>query len=443
MKPSEKVIKHAFEENVKFINLWFVDILGQLKSVTIRDRELEKALEEGIGFDGSSVEGFARIYESDLLLKPDPTTFRILPWCSQNPQEKVAVLFCDILTPEGKGYDGDSRLALKKALEKSRKRGFEFKVGPELEYFYFQGNCSSPGLMDQGGYFDFAPQDLGASLRQETIRIAEDMGIEIDYSHHEVAPSQHELDLRYDDALNIADDLLTVKVITKEVARKHNLTATFMPKPIYGVNGSGMHIHMSLFQGKNNAFFDPQDPFLLSQNAHHFAAGILHHCREITALCNQWVNSYKRLVPGYEAPVYIAWARHNRSSLLRIPAFKHGKPAAARIEFRSPDPACNPYLTFSVILAAGLEGIEKKMPLPEPVEEDIYRMEETERTRRKIAQLPGSLIEAIMVTEKSELVRKTLGDHIFEKFIANKKIEWDRYRTQVSDYELKTYLPLL
>jgi glutamine synthetase len=442
MKETEKILKQVTEENIKFINLWFVDILGQLKSVTIRDRELEKALEEGIGFDGSSVEGFARIYESDLLLKPEPKTYRILPWCSQ-PEEKVAAFFCDILTTESKGYVGDGRLALKRVMEKAQKQGFEFKVGPELEYFYFKGGNCSTELIDQGGYFDIAPLDLASDLRQETSRLAEGMGVEIDYSHHEVAPSSHELDLRYGNALSIADDLLTVKVITKEVARKHGYIASFMPKPVFGENGSGMHVHMSLFKGKENAFFDANDPFLLSKTARYFAAGVLTYCREITAICNQWVNSYKRLVPGYEAPVYIAWARHNRSSLVRIPAFKHGKPTAARIEFRSPDPACNPYLAFCVILAAGLEGIEKKLALPDPVEEDIYRMDEVERKRRNIPSLPGSLIEAIMLTEESQLVRKALGEHIFEQFIANKKIEWDLYRTQVTDYEIKTYLPLL
>ena len=440
MKETEKILKQATEENIKFINLWFVDILGQLKSVTIRDRELEKALEEGIGFDGSSVEGFARIYESDLLLKPEPATFRVLPWCS-HPEEKVAALFCDILTPEGKGYAGDGRLALKKLMDRAKRQGFEFKVGPELEYFYFKPNSTEP--IDQGGYFDFAPRDLAANLRQETIRLAEEMGIAIDCSHHEVAPSQSELAPHYDNALTMADNLLTLKVITKEVARKYGYSASFMPKPVFGENGSGMHVHMSLFKSGENAFFDVKDPFLLSATARYFAAGILAHCRELTAVCNQWVNSYKRLVPGYEAPVYIAWAQHNRSSLLRIPAFRHGKGTAARVEFRSPDPACNPYLTFSVILAAGLDGIEKKLSLPEPVEEDIYRMDEPERKRRNISSLPGSLIEAIMLTEKSGLVRKALGEHIFEQFIANKKIEWDQYRTQVTDYEIKTYLPLL
>ena len=440
MKDTEKILKQATDENIKFINLWFVDILGQLKSVTIRDRELEKALAEGIGFDGSSVEGFARIYESDLILKPEPTTFRSLPWCS-HPEEKVAALFCDILTPEGKGYAGDGRLALKKMLDRAQRQGFEFKVGPELEYFYFKPGSTEP--IDQGGYFDFAPRDMAANLRQETIRLAEEMGIAIDCSHHEVAPSQSELAPRYGNALTMADNLLTLKVITKEVARKYGYSASFMPKPVFGENGSGMHVHTSLFQGGKNAFFDPKDQFLLSATARHFAAGILTHCREITAVCNQWVNSYKRLVPGYEAPVYIAWAQHNRSSLLRIPAFRHGKGTAARVEFRSPDPACNPYLTFSVILAAGMEGIEKKLSLPKPVEEDIYRMDEAERKRCNIPSLPGSLIEAIMLTEKSSLVRKALGEHIFEQFIANKKIEWDLYRTQVTDYEIKTYLPLL
>ena len=443
MKETEKILKQVVEENIKFIKLWFVNILGQLKSISIGDRELEKAFEEGIGFDGSSVEGFARIYESDLLLKPEPQAFRILPWRSDDDGEKVAACFCDILTPEGEGYPGDSRLVLKNIMAKARGKGFVFNVGPELEYFYFKGDGTRPEIIDRGGYFDFAPLDLASDLRRQTIQLAEDMGIEIDYSHHEVAPSQHELDLRYGNALSIADDLLTVKVITKEIARKHGFFASFMPKPLFGENGSGMHVHMSLFKGKENAFFDSKDKDFFSKTARSFAAGVLAHCREVTGICNQWVNSYKRLVPGYEAPVYIAWARHNRSSLVRIPAFKHGKSSAARIEFRSPDLACNPYLAFAVILAAGLEGIEKNLVLPASVEEDIYRMDEPERKRRKIDQLPGSLIEAIMETEKSELMRKALGNHIFEKFIDNKKIEWDRYRTRVTDYELQTYLPIL
>ncbi|HNQ35768.1 MAG TPA: glutamine synthetase family protein [bacterium] len=442
MKEVEKVLKRAVDEKVKFVNLWFVDILGQLKSVTIRDRELEKALSEGIGFDGSSVEGFARIYESDLLLKPEAETFRILNWCS-TPQERVAAFFCDILTPEGEGYAGDGRLALKRVMEQARRQGFNFCVGPELEYFYFKDNGSVPGLTDQGGYFDFAPIDLGSDLRQETVSLAEDMGIEIDTGHHEVAPSQHELDLRYGNALELADDIITVKMLTKEVARRHNLYASFMPKPVFGENGSGMHVHMSLFRGRENAFFDDRDPDKLSAVARGFAAGVLAHSREVTAICNQWVNSYKRLVPGYEAPVYIAWARSNRSSLVRIPAFKHGKPTAARIEFRSPDPACNPYLAFAVVLAAGLAGIEKGLQLPAPVEADIFSMDEKTRKRHHINHLPGSLIEAILETGRSRLVRAALGDHIFEKFIENKQIEWDRYRTQVTDYELKAYLPIL
>jgi len=442
MNDAEKLLRKSVEENVKFINLWFVDILGQLKSVTIRDREFEKALEEGIGFDGSSVEGFARIYESDLILKPEPKTYRILPWCSQ-PEEKVAALFCDIITPDGKGYAGDPRLVLKKVMEKARRKGFAFNVGPELEYFYFRGDGKNTEMIDRGGYFDLAPLDLAAHLRQETSHIAEDMGIEVDYSHHEVAPSQHELDLRYGNALDLADDIMTVKIITREVARQHNLFASFMPKPIFGENGSGMHVHMSLFRDKVNAFFDNRDEVFLSATARQYAAGVLAHSRAITSVCNQWVNSYKRLVPGYEAPVYIAWATHNRSSLVRIPAFKHGKPTAARIEFRSPDPACNPYLAFAVILAAGLDGMERKTSLPKPVEENIFGMDAPERRRKSIAELPGSLIEAIMETEKSQLVRETLGEHIFEKFIENKKIEWDRYRTRVTDYEIQAYLPIL
>lgn len=443
MLTAANVLKRVKDEDVRFIKLWFVDILGTLKSISIRERELEKALEEGIGFDGSSVEGFARIYESDLLLKPEPATFRILPRRDDDGAGKVGVFFCDIATTDNEPYPGDPRGILKKMLARTAEHGYVFNIGPELEYFYFQGNGDSVAMTDTGGYFDFAPLDLATDLRRETINLAERMGIQIDYSHHEVAPSQHELDLRYGESLEIADKLLTVKVLTKEVARKHNQFASFMPKPIFGRNGSGMHLHMSLFKNGENAFFDGSDPDLLSPVARAFAAGVLAHCRGLTLFCNQWVNSYKRLVPGYEAPVYIAWARNNRSSLVRIPAFKHGKPSAARIELRSPDPACNPYLAFAAILAAGLDGIENKLALPAAMEEDIFAMSEEQRHGKEIFALPGSLLEAVQAAAESELMRRTMGEHIFGKFLENKRLEWDAYRIQVSRHELETCLPRL
>jgi len=437
----EDVLKIVKEKNVRFIKLWFVDILGAVKSFTITRKELEGAFKEGMGFDGSSIEGFARIFESDLVAVPDPSTFSILPW--RPKEDAVAKMFCDILTPDGKPYDGDTRYILKKNLEEMKKEGFDtFNLGPELEYFYFR-NDKIPEIMDEGGYFDFLPLDLGHDLRRQTIQYLEEMGIPVEYSHHEVAPSQHEIDLRYADALSMADNVITYKVVVKSVAWLKGVYATFMPKPLFGQNGSGMHTHMSLFLKGKNAFFSNTDSYNLSENAKHFIAGIMVHAREICSITNQWVNSYKRLVPGYEAPVYIVWGRKNRSALVRVPMYKPGKELATRVEVRFPDPACNPYLAFSVLLAAGLEGIRKKYPIPEPVEADVYHMPDEEREKLHIKTLPGSLIEAIQETEKSTLVRKALGDHIFNKLIENKKIEWDRYRQQVTNYEIEKYFPIL
>jgi glutamine synthetase len=440
-KDKEYVLKAVEENNVKFIRLWFTDILGFLKSFAITKTELETALDEGMGFDGSSIEGFARIYESDMIAMPDPSTFQILPW---RPQEEDAVgrMFCDILEPSGKPYDGCPRWALKRNVEKAKKKGFTFYVGPELEYFYFR-TAQTPEPLDSGGYFDLTPLDVASDLRRETVQNLEKVGITVEYSHHEVAPSQHEIDLRYSDALTMADAAMTYRLIVKEVAIKHGVHASFMPKPIFGQNGSGMHVHQSLFKGDKNAFFDAGDKHFLSPTAKHYIAGLLHHVPEITSILNQWVNSYKRLVPGYEAPCYISWANRNRSALVRVPTYKPGREKATRAELRSPDPACNPYLAFSVMLAAGLEGIEKKYELPAPIEEDIYEMSADERTKKGITTLPGSLSEAIKLTEESDLVRTALGDHIFEKFIANKKIEWDNYRLHVSKYEIDKYLPIL
>jgi len=450
------VLKVVKEKGIRFIRLWFTDILGQLKSVEITEKELPRALDRGMGFDGSSVEGFARIFESDLIAMPDPSTFQILPMelsrtRSEAQGEKplgaveegaVGRIFCDILNPDGSPYEGDPRYILNKNLERARNMGYTYYVGPEIEYFYFK-NENATDVLDAGGYFDLLPLDVAHDLRKETVLCLEKMGIPVEYSHHEVAPSQHEIDLRFADALSMADSVQTYKVIVKEVALKRGVYATFMPKPLFGQNGSGMHTHQSLFKSNRNAFFDTNDTYYLSKEGKSFIAGLLFYSQEITSICNQWVNSYKRLVPGYEAPVYICWGQRNRSALVRVPMYNPGDEMSTRAEMRSPDPACNPYLAFAVMLAAGLEGIEKGYKLPEPIEKDIYLMSEEERIAHGIRSLPGSLIEAIQITEKSQLVRKTLGEHIFNKFIDNKKIEWDRYRTQVTDYELQKYLPIL
>ena len=440
-RDKEYVLKTAKEKGVRFIRLWFTDILGFLKSFAITIEELEGALEEGMGFDGSSIEGFARIDESDMIAFPDPNTFQILPWRPRE-QNAVARMFCDIITPYREPYEGDPRYVLKQNLKRAAEKGYTFYVGPELEYFYFQDSKSTVPL-DRGGYFDLTPLDVASDLRRDTVLTLEEMGIGVEYSHHEVAPSQHEIDLRYTDALTMADNAMTYRLVVKEIALRHNVYATFMPKPIFGENGSGMHTHQSLFKGDKNAFFDKNDSYHLSKVGKCYIAGLLKHAPEITSITNQWVNSYKRLVPGYEAPVYLSWAERNRSDLVRVPVYKPGKENATRVEFRSPDPACNPYLAFSVMLAAGLEGIEKGYELPEPVEENIFKMSEAERKKRGIATLPGNLHDAILLTEKSGLVRKALGDHVFYSFIENKKIEWDRYRIHITDYELDKYLPIL
>jgi glutamine synthetase len=440
-KMKEYVLKKAHDNDIKFIRLWFTDVQGILKSFALTVEELEGALEEGMGFDGSSIEGFSRIEESDVIAMPDPSTFQILPW---SPKENgVARMFADIQNPDGSSFQGDSRWILKKTLKEASDLGYTFYVGPELEFFYFKSDEGDPQVLDRGGYFDLTTLDVATELRRNTILYLEAMGIGVEYSHHEVAPSQHEIDLRYTDALTMADNALTYKLIVKEVATINGVYATFMPKPLFGENGSGMHTHQSLFRGDKNAFYDASDPFNLSDEAKWYIAGILKHSKEIVAITNQWVNSYKRLVPGYEAPVYISWARRNRSTLVRVPMYKPGKENSTRIEFRCPDPACNPYLAFSVMLAAGLDGIKNKYELPVPVEENIFDMDEERRQEKGIDTLPNNLWEAVQYMEQSELVKRTLGDHIFNKFIENKKIEWDRYRTHVSKYELDAYLSIL
>ncbi len=436
----EPVFEAIEKHGVKFIGLWFTDILGRLKSVSISVSELEAAFDEGMGFDGSSIKGFARIDESDMLAKPDPATFQIVPW--RPKKDAVARMFCDILQPDGSPYEGDPRYVLKRNLAQLQKKGYTFYVGPELEYFYLKDDKSLE-VLDEGGYFDLMTLDAGSDIRRDTIVMLGAMGIKVEAGHHEVAPSQHEIDLRYTDALSMADQVMTYQIVVKEIAKQHGCYATFMPKPIFGANGSGMHVHQSLFKGERNAFFDPNEEYQLSDMGKRYIAGLLHHAPEITSVTNQWINSYKRLVPGYEAPAYITWARRNRSTLVRVPMYKPGKETATRVEFRSPDPACNPYLAFSVMLAAGLAGIKNKYELPPPTEKDVYLMSDEEREREGIGTLPGSLIEAIALTEQSDLVREALGEHTFRNFIMSKQVEWDRYRINVSEWELKEYLSVL
>ena len=435
----ESILKYVADEHIGVIRLWFTDINGNLKGFAITPRELPTALEEGMGFDGSSIEGFARIQESDLIALPDPSTFRILPWRSAD--EKVAVMFCDIHNPDTTPYAGDPRGVLRNILKRTEAMGYTYYVGPELEYFYFKNNKETE-VLDVEGYFDFNQHDAGTEMRKRTVKELEQMGVLVEYSHHEVAPSQHEIDLRYQDCLKMADIAMLYRVVVREVARRHGYHATFMPKPVFGINGSGMHVHQSLFKGERNLFYDKNDPYHLSPMGKAYLAGLLYHINEIIAVTNQTVNSYKRLVPGYEAPVYISWGQRNRSALVRVPMYKPGHEKATRVELRNPDPACNPYLAFAAMLAAGLKGLEENYKLPDPVEDDIYTMTEAQRRRRGIRTLPGDLNEATKVFSRSALMKETMGPHVFDKFIENKIIEWDRYRSHVSRYELDTYLPI-
>lgn len=436
----EGILRTVKENNINTIQLWFVDILGILKCVSITQRELKEALYHGKGFDGSSVTGFAEAEESDIIAMPDARTFQILPW--EESSTPVARLFCDILNPDRTPYPGDARYALKRALERAEKLGYTYYIGPELEYFYFKTD-KSPEILDEGTYFELIPSDLADVIRNKTVDILEQMGIPMEASHHEVAPSQHEIDLKYDEALLMADNIITARYCIKEMAKAHGVYATFMPKPIFGENGSGMHVHQSLFKGGANAFYDKTDKHSLSQTAKQFIAGQLKHSREICALTAQWVNSYKRLVAGYEAPVYASWAQRNRTALIRVPLYRPGNEKATRAELRCPDPSCNPYLAFAVMLAAGLEGIEKKYKAPEPVEPNIYKMEMSEREHRGLVALPGNLLQAINEVEKSSVVKEALGEHIFTRFLINKKKEWEDYRIQITGYEIKKYLPIL
>lgn len=428
------------DKEIEFIHLWFTDVLGFLKTFVISVDELETAMAEGMGFDGSSIQGFARIEESDMIALPDPKTLQIMPW--RQDGQLVATMFCDIVRPDGTPYDGDPRQVLKRVLKKAAELGYTFYVGPELEYYYFKDdkNCE---LLDHGGYFDMTTRDLAVDLRKQTVRTLKDFGIQVEYSHHEVGPSQHEIDLRYAEALKMADAVMTYRLVVKEVAQLNGLYATFMPKPMFGEAGSGMHVHQSLFKDGSNAFYDASDDFHLSAVAKGYIAGLLHHAPAISAITNQWVNSYKRLVSGYEAPVYVCWAHRNRSALIRVPMYKPGKENATRIELRSPDPACNPYLAFAVMLAAGLDGIEKGYELPADVTDDVYEMTSEERAARGIGQLPEDLHDAISAMEGSDLLREALGEQVFEWFIRNKRREWDDYKSRVTPWELEGYMPLL
>src|SRR5687767_12691229 len=431
------------ERGVRFIRLWFTDILGQLKSFAIHSEQLDDAFEGGMGFDGSSITGFNAIEESDMIAIPDPTTFASLPWRPEDEGHGVGRMFADIQTPEREPYEGDPRHVLRRAVERANQMGFDhFFVGPELEYFLFRDSKSTE-VLDEGGYFDLTALDAGSDVRRDTVLALEKLGIDVEYSHHEVGPSQHEIDMRYADALKMADDCMTYRITVKEIALKYGWHATFMPKPLFGENGSGMHTHQSLFKDGRNAFYDADDRYFLSDVGKAFIAGQLKHAREVSSIFAQWVNSYKRLVPGYEAPVYIGWSRRNRSALVRVPLYHPGKERATRMELRCPDPSCNPYLTFAALLQAGLEGIERGYELPDPIERNLYDLTEDERQAMGVQHLPESLGEAIEEMAGSELVRRAIGEHIFERYVALKRDEWLDYRTQVTPWEIERYLPVV
>ncbi len=442
-RQQDYVMRTVEERGVRFVQLWFTDVLGTPKAFSITPAELETALEEGMTFDGSAIEGFSRVQESDVLAKPDPRTFQILPLRDGNAP--IARVFCDIINLDGTPFEGDPRNVLRRALERARERGFSFYAAPEVEFFYFGDDDPTrpPKLLDRGSYFELSVADLTTDLRKQTVLTLEEMGVPVEYSQHEDSPSQHEIDLRHTDALTMADTVMTLRLMVKEIAQERGVYATFMPKPIAGVQGSGMHTHFSLFEGDVNAFHDPGDEHGLSKAGKGFIAGLLRHAPEITAVTNQWVNSYKRLVVGYEAPVYVAWARNNRSVVINVPHSKHNKSDSTRIEYRAPDPSCNPYLAFAVILAAGLEGIEEGYELPPETQANLYELTPQELLAEGIRSLPGNLNEAVAVMEGSELAASTLGEHVFEWFIRNKRAEWLDYKTQVSQFELDRYLPRL
>ncbi|MCC6236882.1 MAG: glutamine synthetase [Dehalococcoidia bacterium] len=436
----QHVIQQCRDLDVKFIRLWFTDIVGTLKSAAITVDELDHAFTDGASFDGASIEGFARSDEADMAAVPDPSTFQLLPW---RPREQaVARMFCEVRLPSGEPFEGDPRNVLKSVVARAARLGFTFYVSPEIEFFYFK-DSEGTALLDGGGYFDLTPLDSGTDLRRETVLTLEEMGIPVALSHHEAAPSQHEIDLRHTDALSMADSVMTYRLVVKEIARRHGVYATFMPKPRSELNGSAMHLQLSLFRGEENAFFDGDDPLHVSKAARQFMAGLLRHAPELALLTNQWVNSYKRLVPGFEAPTYVTWSPRNHSDLLRVPQYRPGLEGSTRVEYRAPDAACNPYLVLAGVLAAGLAGIEGDEPLPDPIETDAALLSAEDRAARGIESLPASLGEAIQRFQSSALLRETLGAHIFESLVRNKLHEWQEYRAQVSNWEVARYLGVL
>jgi len=442
-KQEDFVLRALEERDVRFVRLWFTDVLGFLKSVAVAPAELESAFEEGIGFDGSAIEGFARVYESDMLARPDPSTFQVLP--SQG-SPTTARMFCDILMPDGGASYADPRFVLKRSLAKASDLGFSFYVHPEIEFFLFRKPHTpgaSPVPVDHSGYFDHTTQGPGQDFRRDVIAMLEALGISVEFSHHEGAPGQQEIDLRYADALTTADNIMTFRVVVREVALSQGMVASFMPKPFTDQPGSGMHSHLSLFEGDRNAFFEAGAEYQLSKVGRSFIAGVLYHAAEITAVTNQWVNSYKRLVGGGEAPAHVCWGHNNRSALVRVPMYKPAKGQSTRFELRSIDPACNPYLAYALLLAAGLKGVEESYPLPREAEDDVWSLTEEERRSLGIAPLPRSLDQAIAAMESSELVAETLGEHVFEFFLRNKRAEWRDYRRQVTQFELDRLLPVL
>lgn len=442
MIQARNVREKAKKDKVTFLNLQFTDIMGSLKQVTAPVQSLPDIMKYGAWFDGSSVEGFARIHESDLYLKPDPATYSIIPWLGSK-EGNTARLICDIYRPDGTPFEGDPRFILKKVLEKARKMGFKYNTGPEPEFFLFKNDSTDLLPMDSDGYFDLTTDDAHA-IRREITAALEMFGIDVEASHHEVAPGQHEIDFRHDNALTTADRLLTLRVTVKSIAQRHGLRASFMPKPVMDMNGSGMHVHQSLFnvKTKKNAFYESKNKYGLSRVAFNFIAGQLHHVKGMMAVICPTVNSYKRLVSGFEAPVYISWARINRSALIRVPHWFEDKPNSARMELRCPDPACNPYLAFAVMLAAGLDGIENKIKLPGPVEEDLYKFDEAKLVSRKIDTLPSSLFEAIYELKKNTLMQEVLGEHLYRKYINIKTREWNEFKTQVTKWEIEKYIDI-
>ncbi|HVC70305.1 MAG TPA: glutamine synthetase family protein [Acidimicrobiales bacterium] len=439
----EYVLRTVEERNIRFVQLWFTDVLGTAKTFSITPAELENALEEGMTFDGSAIDGFSRVQESDVLARPDPKTFQLLPW---HPDDiPVARVFCDLFNLDGSPFEGCPRHTLRRTLDRAREQGFTFYAAPEIEYFYFADAdpAHAPVTLDSGSYFELTASDVASDLRTRTVLTLEEMGIPVEHAQHEDSPSQHEIDLRYTDALTMADTVMTVRLVVKEMAQRRGIHASFMPKPLAGVQGSGMHTHLSLFEGDTNAFYDAEDPDGLSPVAKRFMAGLLRHAHEITAVTNQWVNSYKRLVSGYEAPIHVSWARNNRSALARVPFVKRNKIESTRVEYRAPDSACNPYLAFAVMLAAGLKGIEEGYQLPREADANLFAMTPEELAAEQIRSLPGSLNEAVADMERSELMAETLGEHVFEWFIRNKRAEWASYKTHISQFELDRYLPLL